>query len=105
MVKPQLLPYEVIESLRKRAGMSVIRVGPSVGMSFTWGQKVCNGTLCPTLTAADQLAQTLGAREGERVALLTAVCRVKLELAGFDEAQIRAATDVLTMASHLKVNQ
>lgn len=72
----------IVDQLRRRAGVKVVQLGPLVGMSPAWGQRVLDGTVCPDLATSDTLARVLGAREGERLALLEAVSRVKLERAG-----------------------
>lgn len=73
----------------------MVQLGPLVGMSPAWGQRVLDGTVCPDLAAADQLARALGAREGERLALLEAVSRVKLERAGITGPDLDRVIEVL----------
>ena len=72
----------IVDQLRRRAGVAVTQLGPLVGLSPAWGQRVLDGTVCPDLAAADRLARALGAREVEHLALLEAVSRVKLKRAG-----------------------
>lgn len=85
----------IVDVLRRRAGVSVTQLGPLVGMSPAWGQRVLDGTVCPDLAAADKIAKALGARESERLALLEAVSRVKLERAGITGEDLDRVVEVL----------
>lgn len=89
--------HRIVGQLRHRTGVRVIDIGPLIGMSSSWGQRVLDGTVCPDLPTADQLARALGAREGERLALLKAVSRVKLERAGITGRDLDRVIEVLLL--------
>lgn len=88
---------EIVEVLRTRAGVPVTQLGPLVGMSPAWGQRVLDGTVCPLLSTADRIARALCARESERLVLLEAVSRVKLEHVGITGADLDRVVEVLLL--------
>ena len=77
-------PHKIIDHLRNRAGVAATKIGPIVGMSTTWGQRVLDGSICPNLPQANKLAKELYARKEERLRLLEAVSRTKLSRAGIN---------------------
>jgi len=86
---------EIVDTLRKRLDIPVIGVGPLIGKSPAWGQKILDGTICPTPSDADHLARELHAREEERLALLEVVGRRKLVSAGLTREVIDEILGVL----------
>ena len=90
-----MTPREVVGQLLRRAGVGVCTLGPLVGMSPAWGQRVLDGTICPDLVTTDKIAEVLGAREVERLALLESVSRVKLSKAGVTGKDLDRAVEML----------
>ena len=87
--------HQIVDTLRTRAMVGVTQLGPLVGMSAAWGQRVLDGTICPDLATADRIAQVLSARDEERIVLLEAVSRVKLTRAGITGVDLDRVVDVL----------
>ena len=90
-----MTPREIVDQLLRRAGVGVCTLGPLVGMSPAWGQRVLDGTICPDLVTTDKIAEVLGAREVERLALLESVSRVKLSKAGVTGKDLDRVVEVL----------
>ena len=63
--------HRLLERLRKRSGVTVISVGPGAGMSVSWGQRVLDGSILPTVDQAYVLSSVVLATHEDGLALVT----------------------------------